>query len=574
MFHSQKIGEILMQYGDVKEGDIERALQQQVEGGGRIGELLTEMKACSEANVVRALSQQLDIPLEEKIDIDTVDLDLLGQLSLYWSRENAILPLERLGDARVRVAINDPLDFAIMDQLRFILQREPEPVLVPLEPLRDAINTAFDRKLRMMEFDDGLKNAETRTDDQDDIPEFDDLLVGQESDDEAPVIRFVNGLFVRAVREKVSDIHIEPGEQTMHVRFRRDGVLHEVSEPPKRFQASIIARVKIMAGLNIAEKRLPQDGRIRIKLAGNDVDIRVATAPTSHGERITMRLLDKSNVLLDLEAIGMNPDDLEKISRLILSPHGIILVTGPTGSGKTTTLYSALTKINTPDKNILTVEDPVEYQLQGISQMQVNAKIDLTFARGLRSYLRHDPDVVMVGEIRDKETADVAIQASLTGHLVLSTIHTNDAAGAFTRLIDMGVEPFLVASSLEAALAQRLVRRLCKHCKEPYMPTASQLAEIGLTVEDVERVGGHIHRAVGCSECAGLGYSGRVGIYELLIVDDEIQGLVMRRSDAGTIKKAALRKGMRTLRDDGALKVLSGATSIEEVLRVTQEDNE
>jgi len=396
MFDSRKLGEILMQYGRVKEADIERALtqQQDIKGenkGKRIGELLVEMRACSQDELTEAIGEQLGMEVVNKIDIDDIELELLRDLTLSWTRDNGILPLKQIGDDGVLVAINDPLNVMVLDQLRFVLQREPRPVLVPNEALVDAINVAFDRKLRSMDFasEEELKRSESRNEEDGDIEGLPDLIESQESDDDAPVIKFVNSLFVRAAREKVSDIHIEPGEQSMHVRFRRDGVLQEVSEPPKRFQASIIARVKIMAGLNIAEKRIPQDGRIRIKMAGNDIDIRVATAPTSHGERITMRLLDKSNVLLDLGSIGMNPDDLEKMSKLILSPHGIILVTGPTGSGKTTTLYSALSKINTPDKNILTVEDPVEYQLKGISQMQVNAKIDLTFARGLRSYLRH-----------------------------------------------------------------------------------------------------------------------------------------------------------------------------------------
>jgi general secretion pathway protein E len=325
-----------------------------------------------------------------------------------------------------------------------------------------------------------------------------------------------------------------------------------------------------MAGLNIAEKRLPQDGRIRIKLAGKDVDIRVATAPTSFGERITMRLLDKSAVLLDLAAIGMDPNTLTQVESLIHRPHGIMLVTGPTGSGKTTTLYSCLARINEPSLNILTVEDPIEYQLPGISQVAVSPKINLTFASGLRSFLRHDPDVIMVGEIRDQETAEIAIQASLTGHLVFSTLHTNDAAGAFTRLIDMGVEPFLVASSLLASMAQRLVRRLCKVCKEPFVPSDIELAQLGVTREHLDSMGGHLFRPRGCDMCNQTGYKGRAGIYELLHVSNPIRQLVMNRTDAGTIKKLAMDEGMVSLREYGANVVLNGVTSIEEILRLTQ----
>jgi len=571
MFNRPRIGEILVEMGVVKQDDVESALAEQLESGLRLGEVLVAAKDCEAKDVVIALGKQLGYEVMPTLDIDKIDLHLIVDMSLRWTRDNKILPIRQVGD-EVLVAVADPLNIRVLDQLRFLLQKEPVPVLVPPSVLADTINAAFDRKIRLTGgLTEGLESAESRSD-NDDVPEIEDILVGQESDDEAPVIQFVNSLFVRAVRERTSDIHIEPGEQNVSVRYRIDGVLKEVAEPPKRFQSSIVARIKIMAGLNIAEKRLPQDGRIRIKIAGKDIDIRVATAPTAHGERITMRLLDRSAILLDINGIGMSPDILAEIHRLIHMPHGIVLVTGPTGSGKTTTLYSALSEINTPDKNILTVEDPVEYQLNGISQMQVNPKIGLTFASGLRSYLRHDPDVILVGEIRDRETADIAIEASLTGHLVFSTLHTNDAAGAFTRLIEMGVEPFLVASSIQAAMAQRLCRRLCKECREPVVPSTAQLAEIGLTLDDVERVGGHIYKAGGCSACLTTGYSGRLGIYELLVMTEEMQALVMAKEDAGTIKRSALRRGMRTLRDDGALKILKGLTSIEEVLRVTQEE--
>jgi general secretion pathway protein E len=353
-----------------------------------------------------------------------------------------------------------------------------------------------------------------------------------------------------------------------------DGVLQEVIKPPKRYQNSIISRVKIMAQLNIAEKRLPQDGRIRIKLAGRDIDIRVSTIPTSHGERIVMRLLDKTATLLDLAEIGMPQEILKQVDHVIRRPHGIVLVTGPTGSGKTTTLYGALSRINTQDLNILTVEDPVEYQLKGIGQMATSPKIGLTFANGLRSFLRQDPDVIMVGEIRDKETAEIAIQASLTGHLVFSTVHTNDSAGAVTRLVDMGVEPFLVASSLTAILAQRLVRRVCPDCRAQYTPTEVELKEIGLSRAILKEKFGvtQIYKATGCPACNRNGYRGRTGVYELLLVDDDIRQLVLKNVDSSTIKKSAVARGMTTLLDDGARKVAMGETTIAEVLSVTQED--
>ncbi|MCL4139088.1 UNVERIFIED_CONTAM: hypothetical protein GTU68_044737 [Idotea baltica] len=376
--------------------------------------------------------------------------------------------------------------------------------------------------------------------------------VTDSEDDDAPIIRYLNAIIFKASSERASDVHIESFEDNVKVRFRIDGVLHDIASEDKSFQASIISRVKVMAGLNIAEKRLPQDGRIGLKIAGNAVDIRVSTIPTQFGERVVMRLLDKSATVLDLEQIGLRGQNLKKIEKLIKKPNGIILVTGPTGSGKTTTLYSCLTKINTPELNILTVEDPIEYQLNGIGQMQVNPKIDFTFASGLRAILRQDPDVVMVGEIRDQTTADIAIQASLTGHLVFSTLHTNDSSGAITRLIDMGSEPFLVSSSLLAVMAQRLIRRLCDHCKIEHELTEEEVKELGLN---------------------GTGYTGRTSIHELLVIDDQIRNLILQRVDSNTIKNEAIKKGFLTLRSDGAAKVLEGITSVEEVLMVTHEDN-
>jgi general secretion pathway protein E len=403
----------------------------------------------------------------------------------------------------------------------------------------------------------------------------------------------VNSLLFNAVKERASDIHIEPGEKEVIVRYRIDGELYESRKAARQFMPSIISRVKIMAGLNIAEKRLPQDGRIRRKIAGKDIDMRVATIPTvKQGERITIRLLDRESVLHDLADIGFGDDHLRQMDELIHKPHGIMLVTGPTGSGKTTTLYACLAKINSPDLNILTIEDPVEYQLDGISQTAVNEKIDLSFAAGLRSFLRHDPDVIMVGEIRDRETAEIAIQASLTGHLVLSTIHTNDAAGAITRLVDLGVQPFLVASSLMALLAQRLVRRLCIDCRELYRPTDEDLSSIGIdptafargTARRVKFKGdealapppGMLYRAKesGCTVCLGAGYKGRTAIYELLIIDEKIRQLTIKNSDAQTIKNHAMKVGMRTLRDDGSQKVLAGMTTTAEVLMITTQDVE
>jgi general secretion pathway protein E len=379
----------------------------------------------------------------------------------------------------------------------------------------------------------------------------------------------------------------ESYEKGLVVRYRIDGVLYPVLSPPKRLQASMLARLKIMAGLNIAEQRLPQDGRFGIRTAGKDVDLRVSVLPTSHGERVVLRLLEKDNRLLNLSDIGISPRRLSVMRQLIQLSHGIILATGPTGSGKTTTLYAALSQINAPDKNIITVEDPVEYQLQGISQMQVNPKIELTFASGLRSILRQDPDVIMIGEIRDLETAEIAIHASLTGHLVFSTLHTNDAAGAVTRLIDMGIEPFLVASSVVAIIAQRLVRQLCTACRKPYVPTDEELIRLGTRGQShaLASAGHDLHaslgdprpklyRGVGCAACAQTGYRGRSGIYEFLLVDDEIRKLIAAKADSTTIQRAAVARGMSTLRQEGAAKVVQGLTTTEEVVRITQQEVE
>jgi general secretion pathway protein E len=395
-----------------------------------------------------------------------------------------------------------------------------------------------------------------------------DLL---EADDAAPIIKLVNGLLSQAVKDRASDIHIEVFEEELVVRFRVDGMLYDVLSPPKRFHPAITSRVKVMSGLNIAEKRLPQDGRIRVRIAGRDIDIRVSVIPTAFGERIVLRLLDRAQALVDvnLDRLGFSGDNLRKIDRLIRQSHGIILATGPTGSGKTTTLYACLSRINSPDKNIITIEDPIEYQLHGVGQMQVSPKIDLTFANGLRSILRQDPDVIMVGEIRDSETAEIAIQSALTGHLVFSTLHTNDSFGALTRLVDMGIEPFLVSSSVMAVLAQRLVRVLCPDCRETYLPSGSELNRIGLSSADCS---GPIYRARGCRACRNTGYRGRSAVHELMIVDDDVRELVMKKADASSIRRACTSKGMKVLRQDGAERVMAGRTTIEELLRVTQED--
>ncbi len=511
----------------------------------------------------RAISEMSGLPLMHGLDTKTIDETLVATLPLNMVRDWGALPLYVSGD-EVVVGIRDVTALKALDTLRMHLKRSIRPVVVPGRELDDLINDAYDRAAKSATDILQTLDEEERLGDDEIFAEDAELL---DDPTQAPIIRFVNALLSQAIKEQASDIHIEPFEKTLGVRYRIDGVLHDRTSPPAHLRNPIVSRIKIMAGLNIAEKRLPQDGRIRRKMGGREIDLRVSTVPVRHGERVVMRILEKGKVL-DLNKIGMGEKTLSLFKKLIQLPHGILLVSGPTGSGKSTTLYSAISEINDPDINILTIEDPVEYEVAGIGQVQVNHKINLTFASALRAFLRQDPDVILVGEIRDQETAENAVQASLTGHMVFSTIHTNDAAGSFARLTDMGVEPFLVASSLAGVLAQRLVRRLCPHCKKPYEPTDADLDDLGLKRSDVE---GHtIYEANGCEVCNHVGYKGRMGIYELLPAWEEIKQMVIANEDAGKIKRKAVEMGMITLRDDGFAKVLAGHTTLDEVMRVTQ----
>lgn len=548
---------------------LERAREMAEERSVRLTEALVHLQMVDPTVLVRTTAHALGVQFIESIDLDDVDVELSAGLPVSYAKTYNVLPLWRRGGV-VEVGVSDPLDLSALDALRMSIDAPLEAVSVPEAALTDAINVVFDRRAAADQVMSDIADEQVISGEED-IGQID--ISDADADDEAPIIRLVNAILNQALKERASDIHIEPFERHIAVRFRVDGVLHEKLQPPKRFHASISSRLKVMAGLDIAEKRIPQDGRIKIKVAGRDIDIRLSTLPTSFGERIVMRLLDKTAVLKDLSHIGMGGDVLVDINRLILASYGIILVTGPTGSGKTTSLYACLAKINSPTRNIITVEDPVEYQIGGIGQIQVNKKVGLTFAAGLRSILRQDPDVVMIGEIRDGETGEIAIQASLTGHLVFSTLHTNDAASAVTRLVDMGVEPYLVSSSVIGMMAQRLIRTLCSACKRPVVPTETELTELGWTRKQfLAETNGHVYEPVGCDECLDNGYKGRTGIYELLVVDDEIRGLIMQNVASGQIKKAAIKKGMRTLRDDGARKVMLGETSIAEVMRVTQDD--
>ncbi|MAO83658.1 MAG: type II secretion system protein GspE [Myxococcales bacterium] len=559
-----RLGGLLQEHFGLSAQGLEEALLEQEERGGLLGEILRAQDVINDEQLGQALALQAECPWIEEIEAEAIPDHLLDRVPIAFARAQRVLPMQEQENGRVLVAITDPYNLSVMGDLRMMLKARVDLAVTTEEQLLTALNTAYDRATRLAEdAAEGLE--ETHGDDEAEL-DIQDIL---DSDDEAPIIRFVNSILSQAIRERASDIHLEPFERELSVRFRVDGVLRGVVNPPKAAQNSIISRIKVMAGLNIAEKRLPQDGRIRLKRAGRDIDIRVSTVPTNYGERVVLRLLDRSSVLKPLDSLGFDQGILGQVDRLIRRSHGIILVTGPTGSGKTTTLYGGLATINSPDLNILTIEDPVEYQLPGVGQVPVNTKIDLTFANGLRAFLRQDPDVIMVGEIRDLETAEIAIQASLTGHLVLSTIHTNDASSAVTRLVDMGVEPFLVASSLAGILAQRLVRTICPHCRYERPITEGELAELGLSAKEAGRM---ISEGKGCSQCQDTGYLGRTGIYELLMVSDEVRDLVLSNADASKIKAAARRHGMKTLREDGASKVLAGMTSVAEVCRVTTEE--
>jgi general secretion pathway protein E len=482
-----------------------------------------------------------------------------------WGKQSHVVPVGEQ-DGVLVVATSDPLNTQALDAVRYCYNLPLHVVVTSETEVVRAMNSV--RTTLMSDRSSALEAGEK--DRGDDILQTLKIDVTDAEDDDAPIIRYVNTLIFRAASQRASDIHIEPFEDCLKVRFRIDGVLQDVDTEETAFQAAILSRIKVMANLDIAEKRLPQDGRIGIRIAGQDVDIRVSTVPTRYGERIVMRLLDKSKVLIDLGSLGLSKRNLGAVERTIVKSHGIVLVTGPTGSGKTTSLYAFLSTINAPDKNILTVEDPVEYELKGIGQMQVNPKINFTFSTGLRSILRQDPDVIMIGEIRDLETVEIAIQASLTGHLVFSTLHTNDAPGALTRMLDMGVEPFLISSSLLCVMAQRLVRTLCPSCRVPHQLTQIEARELGLDYATASRSPVFKARDGGCEFCQRTGYRGRMGIHEMLMIDDDIRSKIMARADSTTIRAAS--REMRSLRWDGAEKVLAGLTSVEEVLRVTQED--
>jgi general secretion pathway protein E len=490
---------------------------------------------------------------------------LYENLSVQFMKESKFIP-GPMENNTLTVIMADPYDFYAIDAIRLATNKKIQVLFGQEAKILEAIERSYGA---------GGSSMEKIIEDMDSIPDL--QAEGEENVDqlrdmasEGPVIRLVNLIITRAIERRASDIHLEPFEDNFRVRYRVDGVLHDVESPPKRLQAAIISRIKIMAKLNIAERRLPQDGRIMLRVKGKEIDFRVSTVPTIHGESIVLRILDKSSIVLDIMKLGFGRDTLKAFQELIQHPHGIILVTGPTGSGKTTTLYCALEKINSPDKKIITVEDPVEYQLKGINQIQVKPAINLTFANALRSIVRQDPDVILIGEIRDSETAQIAIHSALTGHLVLSTLHTNDAPSAITRLINMGMEDYLLSSTIIGILAQRLVRTACPYCREPSSPDPAILQEMKMDGVNPEEI--RVFDVKGCPQCGNTGYWGRVGIYELLQVTEDIQKLILEKRDANLIKERARKAGMRTLRQDGWLKVREGITTVSEVLRVSQEE--
>jgi general secretion pathway protein E len=560
----KSLGQVLVESYGLGHEAIELALAVQKEKGGKLGEILVHQKVLSPSALLEARSRQCGLELRKELPPNP-DPYFTAKVPIQFLKKFKMIPVAT--PAESFIAIADPSYFQQVDDLQRVLQWEGIKVaLAPHEEIFKAINSAYDQTSQV-HADQVMQDMDVEDPEAiiSEIEETADLL---DDTSDAPVIKLVNLMLSQAVRDGASDIHIEPYQDIVKIRKRIDGILYDMYTPPKHVQSKLVSRIKILAKLDIAEKRLPQDGRIEIRIADRNVDIRVSTLPTSFGERVVMRLLDKSNVLLSLTQLGMTERDLATFHKLIKAPYGIILVTGPTGSGKTTTLYSALSILNNPDINIITVEDPVEYQIRGISQVQVNPKIDLTFANGLRTIVRQDPDIILVGEIRDLETAEIAIQSALTGHLVFSTLHTNDAASAVTRLIDMGVESFLVSSSVNAIIAQRLIRKICNKCMEPFIPSPEYLAQVGLVPEDLgDRP---LYRSTGCSACLNTGYQGRIGIFEVMVMSDELKSFILTTSDSNQIRKKALESGeMLTLRQDGLQKVLAGMTTLEEVYRVT-----
>jgi len=557
------IGQMLIERNLITPDQLEAGLTEQKKSGGYIGETLIRMGYLRDEDFYPVLAEQLGIEFIKLKEIEISD-DVIKAIPAKFAFHYRFMPIKIDGNTLV-ISVTDPLDIQLMDDITLVLNYEIQPALATKDEIITCIKKYYGigaetiDKIMAQEGEEGP--GEAGTEKAQDI---------EEMAEDASIIKFVNQILLQAYKDHATDIHIEPFEDELRVRYRVDGILYEATIPPtiKHFQSAIVSRIKIMADMNIAERRLPQDGRMKIKVGPDDVDLRVSVIPTPHGETVNIRILT-TGMLFSLKSLGLTAKDLKLLEEIILKPHGIIFVTGPTGSGKTTTLYACLNKINSKEKKIITIEDPIEYQLRGISQIQVQAKIGLTFAAGLRSMLRHDPDIMMVGEVRDYETAEIAIRVALTGHLVFSTIHTNDAAGGVTRLVDMGIEPFLVSSSVECFIAQRLIRLICPKCKVKVKPSEALMHDFGITREEFEKA--EIYKGKGCQECKYTGYSGRNAIYEMLVVNDAIRSLILSRSSSAQIKEKAISMGMRTLRDDGWRKIKAGLTTPDEVLRVAEE---
>ena len=556
-----KLGTILVEAGVIAEKDLDRLLNKQGTGGKRLGELAVAEGLATEDAIFKALAKQLKIPFVS-LASTVMDPSVVSLVPENMARDLRAIPLFKI-EKNLTVAMADPTDSEAIKELRFVTGCEIEPLVARWEEISAAIETYYAGANNVMDAIQDLTTEGAET--VDEVPEDQEIAESQKLSQEAPVVKLVNLMIERAILKGASDIHAEPSDRALDIRYRVDGVLHPEIVIPRMLKAAVTSRLKILSKINIAERRIPQDGRFSVNVQGRKIDLRVSTFPTVHGEKVVMRILERSGMTIDLEDLGMSQEILRKFSQVLGLSHGIVLVTGPTGSGKTTTLYAALNRVNNTEKNIVTLEDPVESQIAGVNQGHTNPIAGFTFASGLRAILRQDPDIIMVGETRDVETAEIAIQAALTGHLVFTTVHTNDAVSSITRLVDMGIEPFLVASSVSAIVAQRLVRRLCRSCAAKGQPVELTVPETG----DTRRVR-HVFKAVGCDKCAGSGYKGRVGLYEMVVVDDDVRRLIVKRASEQDIKQAARKGGYRTMFEDGLDKVEEGGTSLEEVMRVTR----
>ncbi len=558
----KRLGELLLDAKKLTEKDLLRALTEQKKYGEKLGKVIVKLGMLSEKEIIDTVSKQLNIPIVDIKDMEIPE-DVISLIPADMAKNSMVIPIMRHHNV-LKLAMVDPLDIDAMDNVARHVVMEIEPLILPEGELRQALEKYYGLKTIVEETLDRIREQDLtlEKDDKDDEEE----RISVDVIDEEPVVRFVNSLLAQALADSASDIHVEPAKNTMRVRMRVDGRLRDVPSPDKKMFLPIVSRIKILAGIDIAKTRTPQDGRFNIREASREVGVRVSTFPTIHGEKVVLRLLDKSTALYGIDNLGFLRDDKEKIKSVLKRPYGFILSTGPTGSGKSTTLYAILNYINSVEKNIITIEDPVEYTLDGLAQAQVNPRAGMTFESGLRSILRQDPDIIMVGEIRDRETANIAVHSALTGHLVLSTLHTNDAASAVTRLIEMGIEPFLVTSSVTCVIGQRLLRKICPECKESYYPAPSVHKTFQIR-EDVL-----LYRGKGCPACKYKGYRGRTGVYEVLVMDDELRELINSRTPSEVLKKKAHEKGMRVMRDDAIMKVLFGTTTLEEALNVVQEE--